>query len=64
MISHFATYMQYMEQFGCVGFCLSMKPNGKLLTASTIKGEEYLMSDNTMTRGFFFFFLHQSKILQ
>eukprot|EP00112_Aurelia_sp_Birch-Aquarium-sp1_P004266 Seg1481.8 transcript_id=Seg1481.8/GoldUCD/mRNA.D3Y31 product="hypothetical protein" protein_id=Seg1481.8/GoldUCD/D3Y31 len=44
--------MQYMEQFGCIGFCLSMKPNGKLLTASTIKGEEYLMSGNAMTRGF------------
>eukprot|EP00794_Sanderia_malayensis_P012403 gene12403-13687_t len=48
----FGGKMQYMEQFGCIGFCLSMKPNGKLLTASTIKWEEYLMSGNAMTRGF------------
>ena len=44
--------MQYMEQFGCIGFTLAIKPSGKLVTASTLKGEEFLMSDRAVTRRF------------
>ena len=44
--------MQYMEQFGCIGFCLAMKPSAKLVTAATLKGEEFLMSDTAVTRRF------------
>ncbi|XP_065068450.1 uncharacterized protein LOC135693806 [Rhopilema esculentum] len=44
--------MQYMEQFGCTGFSLVMKPNGKILSASTANGEEFIVNERQLSRRF------------
>ena len=44
--------MQYMEQFGVVGYSLVMKPDGKLLNSSTMKGEEFLHSNFSISQKF------------
>lgn len=44
--------MEYIEQFGAVGYCLVMKPNKLLVNASTLKGEEFLVSDSQTSQRF------------
>ena len=44
--------MEYIEQFGAVGYCLVMKPNNLLVNASTVKGEEFLLSDTQTSQRF------------
>ena len=44
--------MQYIEQFDAIGVCLVTKPDGQLLSSSTLKGEEFLLSEKTVSQKF------------
>ena len=44
--------MEYIEQFNAVGYCLVMKPNGKMVSSGTIRGEGFLASELATSRKF------------